>query len=154
MPPTGYCASAFFVASPATVAVLTFVMASGVTKNSCQSFSSSVMEARAACAVFCASVTEASSGAAGSAAGSDGCSLSGCSGCAASACSGSSPSYGASRSGSTAVCSEEKTESVWMVSACSGFCFSGSVFQRSTPTPPSSAMQNRMARTAGNLLRG
>ena len=103
MPPTGYCASAFFVASPATVAVLTFVMASGVTKNSCQSFSSSVMEARVACAVFCASVTGVSSGAAGSAAGSDGCSLSGCSGCAASACSGSSPSYGASRSGSTAI---------------------------------------------------
>ena len=91
MPPTGYICSAFFVVSPATVAVLTFVSASGVTKNSCQSFSSCVMDASTVCAFFSASDAGAGDGSSGAGVSDvSGVVMSGCS--AACAPSGSSPS--------------------------------------------------------------
>ena len=80
---------AAFVASPASVAVSTLVMASGVTKKSCQSFSSSVMGASAWSASF----------AAASAASSSGAGVSASSGSSVSDRFGSSPSYACSRSG-------------------------------------------------------
>ena len=80
---------AAFVASPASVAVSTLVMASGVTKKSCQSFSSSVMDASVWSASF----------AAASAASSSGAGVSASSGSSVSDRFGSSPSYACSRSG-------------------------------------------------------